>query len=112
MQKYTQRCRSHNSLFFIENTTKHGSKIFKINDFFAVFIMKRSFGKGMETGGDTSKSLSSKTRPEGHIQEAETQIPNFSIIKQVDNARLLPRYTASKCFFFYYQHNIKLICAP
>lgn len=52
----------------------------------------------METAGDTSKSLSSKTRPEGHIPEAETQIPNFSIIKQVDNARLLPRYTASKCF--------------
>lgn len=47
----------------------------------------------MENTGDNSKSL--KTRPE---IESETQIPNFPIIKQGDNSKLLPRYTARKYF--------------
>lgn len=59
--------------------------------------MKRSLGKGMDSIVD-NKSVSSKTRPEGVTTETEIQIPNFPIIKQVDNTRLLPRYSASKYF--------------
>lgn len=60
----------------------------------------------MENAGDSSKSLSSKTKPEGHTLDSEPQIPNFPIIKQVDNARLLPRYTASKCYSHYWHNNV------
>lgn len=62
--------------------------------------MKRSYGKVMENAGDSSKSLSLKTRPDCHTTDTEVQIPNFPIIKQADNARLLPRYLASKYFHF------------
>lgn len=58
--------------------------------------MKRSVGKGMDSVGDSSKSLSSKTRPDGTTVETEIQIPNFPVIKLVDDAKLLPRYSTSK----------------
>lgn len=76
--------------------------------------LKRSYSKGASQGegvNEVGKSGSSKGRSYSDAQMLETDNNSSHIpfIKQADNARLLPRYTAGNLTFDNYTFTIHLI---